>query len=369
MCLNSKVKNPNQTAKRTVLDTLESNGYSSLSKTHETFIGSALRKYETNVRLTSLINVSDKLKDTDWSKRFWTTYHCKHVLIQNGKELAGKLCRKRWCNNCNRVRTAQHVNQYYDILHEVMKQPHFVTLTIPTIEARKLKSGIDNRIKAFRDIVKNLKKTYGITFDGVRVMESTFTKGKYHPHFHVIVDTLELSELIVSLWLDKFPRANRKAQKILRIGTSKSDLLEVFKYSVKETLEHLTYPLYVMYKAFHNRKTVVPYGAIRKGLKKVVKDEVETTKDIDFIKPQFELWIWEQEHKDYTSANYSKLIHTQANQKHYESNQQTNVHTHTESERKTLNVKHKNNQRSETVNTSESTKQRNDSNRVNHDCS
>lgn len=359
MSIESKVKKITESDKYAYLDTLEINTDYFKSESHEYLYTSAIRKHNTNVKLIALINEAERLNDLSFVKSLWETWHCKNVLIQNGTQLQGKLCRKRWCHNCNRVRIAENIEKYGDALL-TLKQPYLVTLTLPTVSERELISGINKRNKAFKRIIDNMRKNYGVKFNGLKSLEITFTKGKYHPHFHVVCDTKEVAELLQLLWLKQHPRANKYAQDIRPI-TSAKGLLEVFKYTVKATTDYLAHASYIMYKALFNRKSITTYGSVRKARKKVAKELTENTK-ADYIEPKLEVWVWEQHEVDYISADYSKLIDTKATQLNYESRQQTSVHTHSKSQCKKNHFEYQNNQRTKAINTSQSTKQRNDSN-------
>jgi hypothetical protein len=359
MCLESKVKTISESDKRTFLDTLELNTDYFKSESHAYLYNTAIRKHNTNVKLIALINVAEQKENLSFVKSLWDTWHCKNVLIQNGTQLQGKLCRKRWCHNCNRVRVAENIDKYGDALLK-LKQPFLVTLTLPTVSERELHSSINKRNKAFTKIVNNLSKNYGIKFSGLKSLEITFSNGKYHPHFHVVCDTKEVAMLLERLWLKMHSRANKYAQDIRPITTVQG-LLEVFKYTVKPIANYLAHASYVMYTTLFRRKTITTYGEVRKAKKTVQEQLTENTK-ADYIEPKFELWIWEQDEVDYISADYSKLIHTQAIKLNYESNQQTSVHTHTESKRKANNIEYQNHRQDKAINSSESTKQRNDCN-------
>jgi len=339
MCLESKVKTISESDKRTFLDTLELTADYFKSESHAYLYNTAVRKFNTNAKLIGIINVAERKGNLSFVKSLWDTWHCKNVLIQNGTQLQGKLCRKRWCHNCNRVRIAENIDKYGDALLK-LKQPYFVTLTIPTVSERELHSGINIRNKAFKRIIDNMRKNYGIKFSGLKSLEITFSKGKYHPHFHIVCDGKETAELLQALWLKQHRQANKKGQDIRPI-TSVQGLLEVFKYTVKPIADYLAHASYVMYTTLFRRKTITTYGEVRTAKKTVQEQLTENTK-ADYIEPKFELWIWEQDEVDYISANYSKLIHTKAIRLNYESREQSNLYTHTESKRKANHFEYQN---------------------------
>ena len=103
------------------------------------------------------------------------------------------------------------INGYSEPLSK-FKEPQFVTLTIPNVKGVNLKASIDLMNDSLKDIRKNLKKTYGKTLKGLRKYECTYNKKRddFHPHFHLIMDDLETSNLLVDLWLKKHLTTDKK---------------------------------------------------------------------------------------------------------------------------------------------------------------
>ena len=224
----------------TTLDTLEVTSDLFFSKNHERLYRWATRKKFNQQTFTALIDVADRKQQ----KLYWKSYHCNSVLLQNETVLQGSLCRKRWCQHCNRIKTAELIKGYHAPLVDMQKEDsfYFVTLTAPTVSGRKLNSEIDKRNKAFRRIKDNLRKNYGMKLNGVRKTEITYTKGKFHPHFHMIIQGKQEAFKLQELWLDQFPNASLKAQDITLIDPSDvNNLLEVFKYAVKPEVKDVTH--------------------------------------------------------------------------------------------------------------------------------
>ena len=128
--------------------------------------------------MLQLIDVSD----TKAQKRYWKTYHCRNVLLQEGNKLIGSLCRKRWCQKCNRVRTAELINDYKLPLQQLQKEDslYFITLTAPTVSGRNLRSEIEKRYKAFKKAKDNLQRNYGVKLVGGRKLEITYNLSLIH---------------------------------------------------------------------------------------------------------------------------------------------------------------------------------------------
>jgi hypothetical protein len=293
------------------LDTLEVTSDYFKTKSHETLYNSTIRKGSTIATLLQLIDVSS----TDWNKQYWKSYHCKNVLLQDGNKLNGSLCRKRWCQTCNRIKTAEMIKGYSEPLKELQKdnELYFVTLTTKTVKAGKLQDEITKRYKAFTRIKDNLRKNYGIKLVGARKLEITYneTTNEYHPHFHFIQQGKHEAEMLQKLWLQQFPNASIKAQDIRLIDANNADnLVEIFKYATKQAVKDTTTAraLHNIYHAIDGKRTFQPYGKLRK-----VKEPTEVKEDslnADFIAPNQEIWIYDYLEKDYLNSQDTKLIGT-----------------------------------------------------------
>ena len=110
----------------TTLDTLEVTSDLFLSKSHETLYYSTLRKHSTILSNVKLIDVAPKV----WKKKYWKTYHCKNIILQDGNKFKGSLCRKRWCQNCNRIKTAEMIKGYSQPLIELQKEDDLFLITL-----------------------------------------------------------------------------------------------------------------------------------------------------------------------------------------------------------------------------------------------
>jgi len=290
----------------TTLDTLEVTSEIFKGKSHETLYITALRKYQTNQKVKALFDVS---KD----KIYWKAYHCNSILLQEGKTLKGSLCRKRWCNHCNRIRTAELIKGYQSPLEELSKenQIYFITLTAPTVKARQLKAEIDKRYKAWNRVKDRLRKQ-GIRLNGIRKLEITYSikNDWFHPHFHFVCQGKRESELLLSYWLDEFKTADIKAQDIRQVGTTAKDLMEVFKYATKDIVKDETTAkaTHLIYTALKGKRVFQTFGKIRK-VKEPVKETIESIKH-DWLKPTFDIYYFNQDLKDYENVYGEMLIGT-----------------------------------------------------------
>jgi len=297
-------------SRHTTLDTLEVTSDYYKSKSHESLYRSALRKSRTLSTLKRLIDVSDSKQQ----KKYWKTYHCKREMLQDGKIFISRLCRKRWCTHCSRIKTAEYINAYHEPLKTLqgVEDLYFVTLTCPTVEERKLKAEIQKRYDGFTRIKDNLRKNYGIKLCGIRALEVTFTKDKkYHPHFHLIIQGEKAAHLVHDLWLNRFKSARDKGQDIQLIDpTDPRNLKETFKYAAKVEVEdrESAHALNTIYLALEGRRTIQTFGKIRKSPKPIkAKQENESA---DFVDERQEIWIYNPIEKDYLNAFGERLINT-----------------------------------------------------------
>ena len=235
------------------------------------------------------------------NKGYWSTYHCSSVILQDEKTLSARFCNQRWCLVCNRIRTAKIINGYKESI-EKFSNPHFLTLTIPNVKGGALASTIVIMNKAIRDITRNIKKTYKIQVKALKKYECTYNKitDEYHPHFHFIVETKEVGDLIINLWLNKFTDAKRIGQD-LRI-TDENSLTELCKYFTKIVSKDNDYnpiALDIMFRAVKNKRT---FQSI--GIKKKVSEEVEEIEiqEIDFKAPTKEIYVYHSDSYDWVSS-------------------------------------------------------------------
>jgi plasmid rolling circle replication initiator protein Rep len=288
------------------LDTLEVTSDWFKSKSHESLYRSTLRKGTTLEKLIQLIDVATPSR----KKKYWKTYHCKNVLLQDGNRFIGSLCRKRWCQTCNRIKTAELMNAYKKPLLD-FKEPCLVTLTAPTVKARQLNSEITKRIKSFQRAKDNLRKNHGIKLNGVRKTEVTYNEkeDKYHPHFHFIIDGMQEAEKLRSLWLDQFPNANLKAQDIKLIEDEKG-LIEVFKYATKDIISNKTTARAqnIIYTAIEGKRIYQTFGSVHKVNEP--KEEKAEQIEADFISQKKEIYIYDSNQFDYINSNDELLIDT-----------------------------------------------------------
>lgn len=195
------------------------------------------------------------------------TLHCAdetYVHAQSGK--CTKYCRNRWCLTCNRIRTAQLIDQYTPILN-TWGNVYFVTLTVPNCEAYWLHTVIEQMRNQFKNILQSIKRTHGIKAKYLRKLECTYNvdRGDYHPHFHIMCNDLGAAKLLYNKWLERFPEASDSAQD-LQLATEGS-IKELFKYFAKifTTMPDGSKAAHVemldqIFQAMYKKRTFETYG-------------------------------------------------------------------------------------------------------------
>jgi plasmid rolling circle replication initiator protein Rep len=309
------------------LDTLVLTSDYNSKKSLETQYYKALRKYKTNQKVISII---DTLQSAEQKKKYWRTWHCNEVILQNGSVFRGSLCRKMWCTHCNRIKAYELTEAYKEPLRS-LGQLYFVTLTRPNVKGRQLKSEVQKLIKAFQKIKDNLRKNYKVKLCGMRKLEVTYNEetDTYHPHFHFIQSNLHHSELLQELWLKQFTNASIKAQDISYVDAeNEKSFIELFKYATKETTkegkQYTGEVLHTIYSALEGQRKIQTYGSIKKV--KAPKEAKDETNNFSWIEPNEEIWIYDNEQKDWLTASNEKLINTleiEKNIKSYGTNQRS----------------------------------------------
>ena len=248
-------------------------------------------------------------------KSYRNTWYCGHIREQaGGKIRTTSRCGNRWCISCNRIRTAKAINRYAPIV-DTWEAPYFVTLTLPTVTAEELlptlhgdstePSAIDLRIDAARETHRTVKrhmKKRGKEFFAIRKLECTARPdGRYHPHFHFIVNSKESAERLRAEWLRRHSFADPSAQHIRPADEGSN--VELFKYATKILSDGKTpippERLDVIYRSLRNRNTWQRIGfevSGEDGSEEVLRSEAgkawkRVEEAID--------WTWQQEVGDW----------------------------------------------------------------------
>lgn len=212
----------------------------------KTLLKRARRKYLTDGYIGALVDAAKLNPESDLTQSYWNTWHCSRTLtLQSDGKVSGRYCKNRWCLVCNAIRTAQLIKRYGPTLEE-WSEKHFVTLTIPNVEAPDLPAALEVMYDIFLKCKERLKKRSQRgqcpKFEGLRKLECTYNpeRNDFHPHFHVIVSTREAGRQLYNAWLNTYNRsfhsavwghATPSAQDI-RPATN-SATMELFKYFTK----------------------------------------------------------------------------------------------------------------------------------------
>ena len=293
------------------LDTLGQTRNLFHSKSHEKQYYKVIRKHKTMEKIYSILDAyPDNLQI---HKKYWKTYHCNHVILQQGKKFSSTYCKKIWCTNCCRIRTAELTNAYKQPLLD-LGQLYFVTLTIPNVSGNQLEKTISTMQKAFSRIVNSMqKKKYNVKLNGVRKIETTHNEitNTFHPHFHIIQPDLNCAKILQQLWLKQFPQATHKAQDVTSINQDEQSFIELFKYATKETnakgQQYSPEALHTIYSAMEGKRLIQKFGTFKKI---PTPKQMEISQDeFNHIPEQDEIWI-ENNKMDYDTNDGQLLLNT-----------------------------------------------------------
>ena len=192
----------------------------------------ARSKARTDAYLNQLIDLNSPLL-----YRYTSTLTCGIVVYQRGEETRSEYCKQRHCQVCSRHMTGHLINGYGEELSN-LKDSQFLTLTIPNVSGKRLRSSIENMLLSFIKIKRRIERRHGIKIKGIRKIECTFSEKRsdYHPHFHFIIEGKYNAEMLLKEWLIDNPTASRKGQDIRKasIGAEK-ELLKYFAKMVNGT--------------------------------------------------------------------------------------------------------------------------------------
>jgi hypothetical protein len=267
----------------------------------------ARSKYFTNHLVYKLVDEKSTL-----SKSYWNTWHCTNIIQQEGQKLTAKYCNNRWCQVCNRIRTAKAIKGYLPQIME-LDQPQFVTLSRPNVKAADLKTELKTLLSQFKKVQNHFRRTEGKILQGLRKLECTYnwkTK-EYHPHLHIIVEGGEnTGEKVVSEWLKFNPTAHEKGQDYRPIADDKS-ALEMFKYFTKLTTkvdisgESVSFihseSLNVIFEAMRGRRVYQPIGTLKKVTEDVEELQSEEYEDIENV--EHDIWTYFDEFGDWVNSD------------------------------------------------------------------
>lgn len=262
----------------------------------------AIRIIKTKELIMQLADLQSSLEN-----QYWSSYHCSRELKQEGNYIASEYCNKRWCFECNAIRSAKMINGYKPVLQQFWNK-QFVTLTRPNVDEFHLKDEIKSLVKDFTLTIRHLRERKKIDIKGIRKIEVTYNRPRnnYHPHFHLIVDSLPSARAIVQEWLFRNPNASPDAQKIQK--ADETSFVELFKYATKEIANPKIRisALNVIFLSLIKIRTYQPFG-----IKKYISEDVDSLvrQAYGMLNPtEHKVWRFDDNKKDWISLWNESLI-------------------------------------------------------------
>lgn len=276
----------------------------------ENFKKRARAKYLTRAVVSKLVDVSG----SPLHQGYWNSWHCSSILYFQGGQLKSKYCKQRWCVVCSRVRTAQVIKQYLPVFRE-WKDKVFVTLTVPNCSAAALKDTIADIASTFDRIRKRFDNAHRRdkslpVVRGLRKLEVTYNADddSYHPHYHLILDSRRIADMLRIEWLYHYHNATWDAQNVK--AADDNSCLELCKYFTKllsshskERVIHVD-ALDTIFQAVSGKRTMQAYGGLRVQ-KEIADDEAEALAGelgLDAV------YNWQQEVADWVSEDTGELL-------------------------------------------------------------
>jgi hypothetical protein len=302
----------------TSLDTLAQVDNSTLTASKQPFERNvkSLQRRANAKNITTAIawKCMDRCKDKYEKKEFYRMYYCSSEIIQDGGKLISRYCNHRACVICCRIRSAKLIAGYQEPLSK-LKDPFFVTLTVPNVIAEKLNEELNKMMKILGEIRKRAtylknKGKLKIGIVGIRKIEITKKNNRhdFHPHFHFIVDGGEAAAFLKIEWLKRYKGTDYKGQDIRRADPN--SIFELFKYFTKMfTKEGVnTKPLMVMLKVLYKRHTFRPMG-MKKGIE--VSEDVEKIASLtydDLDENDKATWNYNKNMKDWINSETGEIL-------------------------------------------------------------
>lgn len=241
-----------------------------------------------------LIEALATLKNSPLQSAYERSIGCCSIVEVRQGVATSRYCNGRWCLVCNRIRTAKLLNGYEPIL-KPFKDPIFLTLSAPSVNAESLCGEISRYQSAIRKVHDTLRKR-DIKPESLRKLECTWNKEKntYHLHYHIIVNGWGDAEAMLTEWMKRNPKANRGGQDIRKADSG--SIKELFKYFTKITTKGVegaeVYPIKVLdviFTAMRGRRVYQPTN-IRKHISEEV-EEIQSEKVEEVVSDGYYLWL------------------------------------------------------------------------------
>ena len=284
--------------------------------------GRAKRKMITQNLALNLIDIAQRKGDDERVKSFWNTYYCQSRIYSSGDRLYGKYCKNRFCTLCCSIRKAFIINKYLPAI-KLWEDPYFVTLTIKSVPAYRLKLLLSKVIQGFKRIKNKYRKRNlrgkGIKLIGVKSLECNFNpKAKtYNPHLHLIVANKEIADMFINEWLKlwKGEWTYKGAQKVRKVEDTERDLIEIVKYGSKIFTEPD-----VNKKSKEKNSPLLYVSALNNILKAMkglrvferfgfdLRDQGKSKPGKTTVLNQYNEWVFDLKHTDWVNADSDQVL-------------------------------------------------------------
>lgn len=198
--------------------------------------------------------------------QYFRSLRCSNeIKLKADNRIVTTFCGKRWCTVCSAIKQAELIEAYLPSL-EAMAEPCHVTLTIPSVKAKALKSTMHGMPKIFARI-KDSGRKKGLNLSGIRKIESNYKHEKktFNPHYHILVDGEIEARYLQAEWLKRVKGAKAIAQDIK--VADKGTLKELFKYQSKVVVgkKFNAKATDTILQAMNGIRTIQPFGKVKKA--------------------------------------------------------------------------------------------------------
>lgn len=260
--------------------------------------------------------------DSDLQRSYINSQQCSSSIYINGNKATSQYCKQRWCQVCNRIKTAQLINGYMPQFQK-FEQPYFVTLTSRNVPPDLLAEMLQVYQHVWRTIYKRMKKNK-LELKGIKKLECTYNAefDSYHPHFHFIINDKNIAETLFANWMDEM-----KTGKLFLYGAELpgqdirpadlGSMLEIFKYFTKifakpnNKGDRFIYisALDNIFNCMKNRRVFEPFG-IKKVSEKIEKLDAQEyelhCKGAEVFRWNFDQWYYG--HSELTNHQISNTM-------------------------------------------------------------
>lgn len=198
-----------------------------------------------------------------------------------------------------------------------------MTLTVPNCEGDQLSDTLDEMRHQLKLCRRQIRRTRGLEYKGVRSVEVTYNPETetYHPHFHIAVCGRSTAIAVRDEWLERWPEACRDAQDVTAWDGDPGSLKELVKYPTKlMTGEGEDHPpveaLDRIFRVLRDRPLFVPTGFNVADYHEDLDPSVDLDEfeDIEstvcaFHRPDEKvLWVWDDALNDWVDRKTGECL-------------------------------------------------------------